>query len=140
MLAVVPCEGGGGKGVVELHSLRSQALAHILSFHSRVLSVCASARVIAVSLETQLHAFDAGAVQPLFTAVTYPAPGSFPSAHEGHQSTAPMALGHRWLAFASNQVTIMGKGLQPLPPSPFPLTVAPPSLRPFAPPPLQSLL
>ena len=123
VLAVVPCSqtasassggaaaagggGGGGpsssSGTIELHSAASQALVRILTFHSRVISVRASPRILAVALETQVLGFDASSLDKLFTAMTYPTPGSGPAPHEGHLWAAPLALGHRWLAYASNQ-------------------------------------
>mmetsp|Transcript_30562 Transcript_30562/g.86392 ORF Transcript_30562/g.86392 Transcript_30562/m.86392 type:complete len:842 (+) Transcript_30562:220-2745(+) len=122
-LAVVPCEGspfpsprmadrdGSGraagkvKGSVEIHSLGSQCLLHMLTFHSRVISVAASPRVVAVSLDTQVIVHDANSLQSLFTTMTYLAPSSLLASHEGHVWSAPLALGPRWLAFASSQAT-----------------------------------
>lgn len=58
-----------------------------------------------VALEGQLHAFDANTLAHTFSAVTHPSPVPSPSPPDrGVSQSAPVALGARWLAYASNQV------------------------------------
>ena len=92
---------------MHLYSLRNQAYVYSLKFNSRVLGLRCSPRLLVVALDAQLHAFDATSLSHVFSAVTYPAPCT----HQLYQSetcaqgtAVPLALGSRWLAFASNQV------------------------------------
>ena len=94
-------------GRVHLYSLRNQAYVYSLKFNSRVLGLRCSTRLLVVALDAQLHAFDATSLSHVFSAVTYPAPCT----HQLYQSetcaqgtAVALALGSRWLAFASNQV------------------------------------
>jgi hypothetical protein len=89
---------------VELFSLRTRAAAHVFRFSSRVVSVQASARALLVGLEAQIHVYDATTLSSIFTGVTYPLPAGLASIHDSHAWAAPLALGPRWLAYASNQV------------------------------------
>ena len=58
-----------------------------------------------VALEGQLHAFDASTLAHTFSAVTHPSPAPSPNLPDRDVSqSAPVALGARWLAYASNQV------------------------------------
>lgn len=95
---------GSGKGAVELFSLRSRTVAHRFEFSSRVVAVQASARALLIGLEAQVYVYDANTLQSLFSGMTYPLPASLASIHGSHAWAAPVALGSRWLAFASNQV------------------------------------
>jgi len=120
ILAVVPCEdlppagareGGRQRGVIELHSLCSQTIVHLLSFHGCVVAVQATPRAIAVSLEAQVHVLAAHTLEPMFTAMTYPVPSSLTQGPaEAQRWCASAALGPRWLAFASNQSVHEGPG------------------------------
>eukprot|EP00873_Tetraselmis_striata_P007015 jgi/Tetstr1/427279/TSEL_001732.t1 len=95
--------GKGGKGAVELFSLRSRALVHTFNFSSRVVGVQASARALLIGLEAQLYVYDTNTLSTLFSGMTYPLPASLASIHGSHAWAAPVALGARWLAYASNQ-------------------------------------
>ncbi|KAL0039055.1 hypothetical protein WJX77_006537 [Trebouxia sp. C0004] len=91
---------------VQLYSLQSHSYLHSLSFNSRVLSLKCSPRLIVVALDAQIHAFDTANLQHTFSAVTYSMSAALQtvkadSHHSG--STAPLALGTAWLAYASNQ-------------------------------------
>ncbi|KAK9833606.1 hypothetical protein WJX74_000354 [Apatococcus lobatus] len=100
-------------GRVHLYSLRNQAYVYSLKFNSRVLGLRCSTRLLVVALDAQLHAFDATSLSHVFSAVTYPAPCT----HQLYQSetcaqgtAVALALGSRWLAFASNQVVESAAG------------------------------
>ena len=102
-------------GRVHLYSLRNQAYVYSLKFNSRVLGLRCSARLVVVALDAQLHAFDATSLSHVFSAVTYPAPCT----HQLYQSetcaqgtAVALALGSRWLAFASNQARACSLSMQ----------------------------
>ncbi len=93
---------------VQLYSLQSHSYLHSLGFNSRVLSLKCSPRLVVVALDAQIHAFDTANLQHTFSAVTYSMSAALQtvkadSHHSG--STAPMALGTAWLAYASNQAS-----------------------------------
>ncbi|DBB01086.1 TPA: hypothetical protein ACH3X1_000979 [Trebouxia sp. C0004] len=106
---------------VQLYSLQSHSYLHSLSFNSRVLSLKCSPRLIVVALDAQIHAFDTANLQHTFSAVTYSMSAALQtvkadSHHSG--STAPLALGTAWLAYASNQaVSHLTAQATPLSPS-----------------------
>lgn len=107
---------------LRLYSLRSHGYVRTLTFHQPILALHASERLLVVALPGQVQALDAGSLQPLFTCLAYLPPtvhrpflqqggGGEPSQHrqggaeaaEAVATLAPLALGSRWLAYASNQ-------------------------------------
>jgi hypothetical protein len=100
-------DGAKTCGLLQLYSLHTHSYVHTLKFTSRVLSVRCSTRMIVVALDAQIHAFDSSTLERVLTAVTYPAPCTkqLMLAETCNAGTAvPLALGPRWLAYASNQV------------------------------------
>ncbi|KAK9293064.1 hypothetical protein L1049_021048 [Liquidambar formosana] len=88
---------------VRFYSLRSHNYVHVLRFRSTVYMVRCSPQVVAVGLATQIYCFDALTLENKFSVLTYPVP------QLGGQGTVginigygPMAVGPRWLAYASN--------------------------------------
>ncbi|MFQ6661276.1 hypothetical protein Gotur_029492 [Gossypium turneri] len=88
---------------VRFYSLRSHNYVHVLRFRSTVCMVRSSPRIVAVGLATQIYCFDALTLENKFSVLTYPVPQA------GGQGTlginfgyGPMAVGPRWLAYASN--------------------------------------
>lgn len=56
-----------------------------------------------MAMSTQIMAYDLATMDVTYSAITYPAPAV---KHLGDGAPAvPLALGNRWLAHASNQVT-----------------------------------
>lgn len=64
---------------------------------------------IGIAFPAQVMAFDAGTLQRAFSVVTYPAPCTR-QLLEGERpapgTAVPLALGPRWLAYASNQARV----------------------------------
>lgn len=88
---------------VQFYSLKSQCYVHVLRFRSAVCMVRCSPWIVAVGLATQIYCFDALTLENKFSVLTYPVP------QFGGQGTAgvnigygPMAVGARWLGYASN--------------------------------------
>ena len=106
--AITSHSGTSSNHCVQLYSLQSHSYLHSLSFNSRVLSLICSPRLIVVALDAQIHAFDTANLQHTFSAVTYSVSAALQTVKaDSHQSgsTAPMALGTAWLAYASNQAS-----------------------------------
>uniref|UniRef100_A0A7N0SYB6 BCAS3 domain-containing protein n=1 Tax=Kalanchoe fedtschenkoi TaxID=63787 RepID=A0A7N0SYB6_KALFE len=88
---------------VRFYSLRSHSYVHVLRFRSAVCMVRCSRRIVAVGLPSQIYCFDALTLVNKFSVLTYPVP------QLGGQGAAainigygPMAVGPRWLAYASS--------------------------------------
>ncbi|KAF3533544.1 hypothetical protein DY000_02040829 [Brassica cretica] len=85
---------------VRFYSLRSHNYVHVLRFRSTVYMVRCSPRIVAVGLGSQIYCFDALTLENKFSVLSYPVP------HLGNQGVnvgyGPMAVGSRWLAYASN--------------------------------------
>ncbi|CAL8470762.1 g10304 [Coccomyxa elongata] len=99
-------ESAGFPGLVQLYTLRTHSVIRTLTFTSRVLSVRASPRLLIVALDAQVMAFDASTLQRTFSVVTYPAPCTrqlVDGERPAPGTAVPIALGPRWLAYASNQ-------------------------------------
>ncbi|KAK3138805.1 hypothetical protein QOZ80_5AG0373620 [Eleusine coracana subsp. coracana] len=84
--------------VVRFYSLRSHTYVHVLRFRSAVYLVRCSPRVVAVALATQIYCFDAVTLENKLSVLTYPLQGA-PGVNIGY---GPMAVGPRWLAYATN--------------------------------------
>ncbi|KAJ7563826.1 hypothetical protein O6H91_03G127300 [Diphasiastrum complanatum] len=87
--------------VVRFYSLQTHAYVHELRFRTGVYDVQCSARVIAVALASQIQCFDAATLKSTFSVLTYPVPQV--GLGLVNFGKAAMALGPRWLAYASNQ-------------------------------------
>ncbi|KFK35616.1 hypothetical protein AALP_AA4G014300 [Arabis alpina] len=88
--------------VVRFYSLGSHNYVHVLRFRSTVYMVRCSPRIVAVGLASQIYCFDALTLENKFSVLSYPVP------HPGSQGISavnlgygPMAVGPRWLAYAS---------------------------------------
>ncbi|XP_063941694.1 autophagy-related protein 18h [Daucus carota subsp. sativus] len=107
---------------VRFYSLRSHSYVHVLRFRSAVYMVRCSSKIVAVGLAAQIYCFDALTLESMFSVLTYPLP------HLGGQGLGgvnigygPMAVGSRWLAYASNNPLLSNTGRlspQSLSPSP----------------------
>ncbi|KAL8155374.1 hypothetical protein AgCh_000672 [Apium graveolens] len=107
---------------VRFYSLRSHSYVHVLRFRSAVYVVRCSSKIVAVGLAAQIYCFDALTLESMFSVLTYPVP------HLGGQGLSgvdigygPMAVGPRWLAYASNNPLLSNTGRlspQSLSPSP----------------------
>ncbi|KAF8112105.1 hypothetical protein N665_0067s0025 [Sinapis alba] len=85
---------------VRFYSLTSHNYVHVLRFRSTVYMVRCSPRIVAVGLGSQIYCFDALTLENKFSVLSYPIP------QLGNQGVnvgyGPMAVGPRWLAYASN--------------------------------------
>ncbi|KAL5202597.1 hypothetical protein ABZP36_013549 [Zizania latifolia] len=103
--------------VVRFYSLKSHSYVHVLRFRSAVYIVRCSPRIVAVALAAQVYCFDAVTLENKFSVLTYPLQGA-PGVNIGY---GPMAVGPRWLAYASNSPLLSSTGRlspQNLTPSP----------------------
>ncbi|XP_010550088.1 PREDICTED: autophagy-related protein 18h-like [Tarenaya hassleriana] len=89
--------------VVRFYSLRSHNYVHVLRFRSTVYMVRCSPRVVAVGLGSQIYCFDALTLENKFSVLSYPVPQFGSQGISGvNIGYGPMAVGPRWLAYASN--------------------------------------
>ncbi|XP_010522679.1 PREDICTED: autophagy-related protein 18g isoform X2 [Tarenaya hassleriana] len=96
---------------VRFYSLKSHSYVHVLRFRSSVCMVRCSSQVVAVGLATQIYCFDALTLESKFSVLTYPIPqlvgqGTI-SVNVGY---GPLAVGPRWLAYASKSPMSMKTG------------------------------
>ncbi|XP_073525991.1 uncharacterized protein [Phyllobates terribilis] len=89
---------------VRFYSLKSHSYVHDLRFRSPVCMVRCSSRIVAVALATQIHCYDALNLENKFSVLTYPV------SQMGNVGCGPMALGHRWLAYPSNNPPLLNTG------------------------------
>ncbi|KAF5946188.1 hypothetical protein HYC85_016416 [Camellia sinensis] len=76
---------------------------HVLRFRSTVHMVRCSPRIVAVCLSAQIYCFDALTFESKFSVLTYPVPQlGGPGLVGVNNGYGPMAVGPRWLAYASN--------------------------------------
>ncbi|KAK7378306.1 hypothetical protein VNO80_03745 [Phaseolus coccineus] len=88
---------------VRFYSLKSHCYVHVLKFRSTVCMIRCSSRIVAVGLAKQIHCFDAVTLQNKFSVLTYPVPQLAGQGTTGvNFGYGPMAVGPRWLAYASN--------------------------------------
>ncbi|CAN8244702.1 unnamed protein product [Cochlearia groenlandica] len=89
--------------VVRFYSLRSHNYVHVLRFRSTVYMVRCSPRIVAVGLASQIYCFDALTLENKFSMLSYPVPQLGNQGISGvNVGYGPMAVGPRWLAYASN--------------------------------------
>uniref|UniRef100_A0A1J3JRL7 Autophagy-related protein 18h n=1 Tax=Noccaea caerulescens TaxID=107243 RepID=A0A1J3JRL7_NOCCA len=94
--------------VVRFYSLRSHNYVHVLRFRSTVYMVRCSPRIVAVGLGSQIYCFDALTLENKFSVLSYPVPQlGISGVNIGY---GPMAVGPRWLAYASNSPLSSGIG------------------------------
>ncbi|XP_068311714.1 autophagy-related protein 18g-like isoform X2 [Pyrus communis] len=107
---------------VRFYSLRSQGYVHVLRFRSAVCMIRCSTRIVAVGLASQIYCFDALTLENRFSVLTYPVPQLAGQGSNGFNvGYGPMAVGPRWLAYASNSPLVSNTsclGPQNLTPSP----------------------
>lgn len=88
---------------VRFYSLRSHNYVHVLRFRSTVYMVRCSPRIVAVGLAAQIYCFDALTLESKLSVLTYPVPQLVSPGLVGvNIGYGPMAVGPRWLAYASN--------------------------------------
>ncbi|XWS76465.1 hypothetical protein CRYUN_Cryun01aG0178600 [Craigia yunnanensis] len=88
---------------VRFYSLQSHCYVHVLRFRSSVCMIRCSSRIVAVGLATQIYCFDALTLENKFSVLTYPVPQLAGQRAVGvNVGYGPMAVGPRWLAYASN--------------------------------------
>ncbi|GMP40478.1 hypothetical protein CsSME_00010915 [Camellia sinensis var. sinensis] len=88
---------------VRFYSLRSHNYVHVLRFRSTVYMVRCSPRTVVVGLAAQIYCFDALTLESKFSVLTYPVPQLGGPGMVGiNIGYGPMAVGTRWLAYASN--------------------------------------
>ncbi|WOL12589.1 autophagy-related protein [Canna indica] len=92
--------------VVRFYSLKSHNYVHVLRFRSAVYTVRCSPRIVAVALAAQIYCFDAVTLESKFSVLTYPLQG----AAGVNIGCGPMAVGPRWLAYASNNPLVSNTG------------------------------
>ncbi|CAN1838188.1 Autophagy-related protein 18h [Linum perenne] len=94
--------------VVRFYSLKCHDYVHVLKFRSAVFMVRCSPQVVAVGLATQIYCFDALTLENKFSVLTYPVPqvqGGIMDPGYG-----PMAVGPRWIAYASDNPLVSNTG------------------------------
>ncbi|XP_047315836.1 autophagy-related protein 18h-like isoform X2 [Impatiens glandulifera] len=87
---------------VQFYSLKSHTYVHVLRFRSTVFLVRCSPRIVAISLSSQIYCFDALTLENKFSVLTYPVPQIGVGPIAVNVGYGPMAVGPRWLAYASN--------------------------------------
>lgn len=96
---------------VRFYSLKSNSFVQVLKFRSAVCMVRCSSQIVAVGLATQICCVDAITLEKKFSVLTYPMPQI-----GGQGSVAvnfgygPMAVGPRWLAYASDNLLVSNTG------------------------------
>lgn len=107
---------------VRFYSLRTHNYVHVLRFRSTVYMVRCSPRIVAVGLASQIYCFDAITLETKFSVLTYPISQLGGQGLSGiNIGYGPMAVGPRWLAYASNNPLLSNTGRlspQNLSPSP----------------------
>ncbi|KAJ6928850.1 autophagy-related protein 18h-like isoform X1 [Populus alba x Populus x berolinensis] len=113
--------------IVRFYSLRSHNYVHVLRFRSTVYMVRSSRWIVAVGLATQIYCFDALTFENKFSVLTYPVPQLGGQGMVGvNIGYGPMAVGPRWLAYASDNPLVLNTG-RLSPQSLTPLGVSPSS-------------
>ncbi|KAJ1417084.1 WD40-repeat-containing domain superfamily [Sesbania bispinosa] len=96
---------------VRFYSLRSHTYVHALRFRSTVYMVRCSSRIVAVGLATQIYCFEALTLENRFSVLTHPVPQLGGQGMVGvNIGYGPMAVGPRWLAYASNNPLMSNTG------------------------------
>ncbi|RYR02303.1 hypothetical protein Ahy_B06g081118 isoform B [Arachis hypogaea] len=115
----------GSATAVRFYSLKSHTYVHALRFRSTVYMVRCSPKVVAVGLAMQIYCFDALTLESKFSVLTHPVPELGGQGVVGvNIGYGPMALGPRWLAYASNSPLLSNKSRL------SPQSVTPPAVSP----------
>ncbi|CAI0432186.1 unnamed protein product [Linum tenue] len=97
--------------VVRFYSLKSHNYVHVLRFRSPVFMVRCSPQIVAVGLATQIYCFDALTLENKFSVLTYPVPQlGIQGGIGANTGYGPMAVGPRWLAYASDNPLLSNTG------------------------------
>jgi hypothetical protein len=97
------CYSENSPNAVRFYSIKSHNYVHVLRFRSTVYMVRCSSRIVAVGLAGQIYCFDALTLESKFSVLTYPVPQISQQRLIGvNIGYGPMAVGPRWLAYASN--------------------------------------
>ncbi|KAD6120161.1 hypothetical protein E3N88_11432 [Mikania micrantha] len=96
---------------VRFYSLKSNCYVKILRFRSTVFMVRCSPLIVSIGLEKEIHCIDAVTLENKFTVPTYPVPRSGGQGMTGANfGYGPLAVGPRWLAYASNKLLVSNTG------------------------------
>ncbi|MED6159599.1 hypothetical protein PIB30_043713 [Stylosanthes scabra] len=115
----------GSATAVRFYSLKTHTYVHALRFRSTVYMVRCSPQVVAVGLAMQIYCFDALTLESKFSVLTHPVPELGGQGVVGvNVGYGPMALGPRWLAYASNSPLLSNKSRL------SPQSVTPPAVSP----------
>ncbi|KAJ9543088.1 hypothetical protein OSB04_022795 [Centaurea solstitialis] len=96
---------------VRFYSLQSNCYVKVLRFRSTVFMVRCSPLIVAVGLEKEIHCIDAVTLENKFTVPTYPVPQFGGQGMVGvNFGYGPLAVGPRWLAYASNKLLVSNSG------------------------------
>ncbi|XP_004496059.1 autophagy-related protein 18g-like [Cicer arietinum] len=100
-------ETQSGNGVssataVRFYSMKSHSYVHVLRFRSVVCMIRCCSKIVAVGLALQIYCFDALTLENKFSVLTYPVPQLGQGTRGVNVGYGPMAVGPRWLAYASN--------------------------------------
>ncbi|MED6169252.1 hypothetical protein PIB30_019722 [Stylosanthes scabra] len=115
----------GSATAVRFYSLKTHTYVHALRFRSTVYMVRCSPQVVAVGLAMQIYCFDALTLESKFSVLTHPVPELGGQGAVGvNVGYGPMALGPRWLAYASNSPLLSNKSRL------SPQSVTPPAVSP----------
>lgn len=97
-----------GPTAVRFYSLQSNCYVKVLRFRSTVFMVRCSPLIVAVGLEKEIHCIDAVTLENKFTVPTYPVPQfGMVGVNFGY---GPLAVGPRWLAYASSKLLVSNTG------------------------------
>ncbi|GAB2262596.1 hypothetical protein Droror1_Dr00003593 [Drosera rotundifolia] len=113
-----------GSMAIRFYSMKSHSYVHVLRFLSPVCMVRCSLAIVAVGLETQICCYDAVTLENRFSVLTYPVLHVIGQERFVNIGYGPMALGRRWLAYASNNPLIVNTSRL------GPLNVTSPSISP----------
>ncbi|XP_024981378.1 autophagy-related protein 18g isoform X2 [Cynara cardunculus var. scolymus] len=96
---------------VRFYSFQSNCYVKVLRFRSTVFMVRCSPLIVAVGLEKEMHCIDAVTLENKFTVPTFPVPRFGGQGMVGvNFGYGPLALGPRWLAYASNKLLVSNSG------------------------------
>ncbi|KAL1341590.1 hypothetical protein HN51_028114 [Arachis hypogaea] len=110
---------------LQFYSLRSHTYVHVLRFRSTICMVRCSPKIVAVGLATQIYCLDALTLENKFSVLTYPVPQLGGQGMVGvNIGYGPMAVGPRWLAYATNHPLVPNAGRL------SPQSLTPPSVSP----------
>ncbi|KAK3041414.1 hypothetical protein RJ639_000391, partial [Escallonia herrerae] len=95
---------------VRFYSLSSKCYVQVIQFQSAVYMVRCSPLIVAVGLESQIYCIDALTLEKKTTIATYPIPHGGQGTFGVNVGYGPMAVGPRWLAYASVNPIVSNTG------------------------------